>query len=261
MARSGSRVPLVIAALLGLLLIFVVRFLAGGSGDEPTAEEPTPAGEAPVAAPSDCTTVTTAASSEKAALLTELAKTYNQSGPEVDGQCVWMSVVSKASGAAATALARGWDESLDGPRPDVWTPASTSWAVLVDHDSATLDRPSPIPADRPSLVQSPLVIAMPQPMAEALGWPDKPIGWSDLAAMTDSQGWGAKGHPEWGRFKLGKTNPHFSTSGLNATVASYFAATGVSSDLTVAQVKDPKTQKFVSSIEDASISNTFPSRS
>ena len=251
MARSGSRVPLVIAALLGLLLIFVVRFFAGGSGDEPTADEPTPAGEAPVAAPSDCTTVTTAASSEKAALLTELAKTYNQSGPEVDGQCVWMSVVSKASGAAATALARGWDESLDGPRPDVWTPASTSWAVLVDHDSATLDRPSPIPADRPSLVQSPLVIAMPQPMAEALGWPDKPIGWSDLAAMTDSQGWGAKGHPEWGRFKLGKTNPHFSTSGLNATVASYFAATGVSSDLTVAQVKDPKTQKFVSSIEDA----------
>jgi Ca-activated chloride channel homolog len=250
MARTGSRVPLVIAAVLGLLLIVAVRLLVGGSSDSSTSEQPAPAQE-PAAVPEDCATVTVAASSEKAALLTELARTYDQRGAQVDGQCMWVEVVTKASGAAATALARGWDTAVDGPRPDVWTPASSSWAVLVEHDSAELDRTSPIPADRPSLVQTPLVIAMPQPMAESLGWPDKAIGWSDLAAMAKSKGWSAKGHPEWGRFKLGKTNPHFSTSGLNATVASYFAATGVSSDLTEAQVDDPKTRSFVSDLEDA----------
>jgi Ca-activated chloride channel family protein len=251
MARSASRLPLAIAAVLGVALIVVVRLLVSGSSEDPSAQQPPADGEPPVSAPADCTSVTIAASSEKAALLTGLAGQYNGGNPQVNGQCVWMDVVSKASGAAATALARGWDESVDGSRPDVWTPASSSWAVLTDHDAAAADHRSPIPKERPSLVQTPLVIAMPQPMAEALGWPDKPIGWSDLAALARSQGWAQKGHPEWGRFKLGKTNPHFSTSGLNATVASYFASTGVSSDLTTAQVADPKTKKFVSSIEDA----------
>ena len=39
-------------------------------------------------------------------------------------------------------------------------------------------------------MHTPLVIAMPKPMAEALGWPDKPIGWSDILALaTDPAGW------------------------------------------------------------------------
>ena len=163
---------------------------------------------------------------------------------------MWMTVSTKASGAAATALARGWDEKVDGPRPDVWSPASSSWAVLVDQGSTDLDRPSPMPKERPSLVQTPLVIAMPLPMAQALGWPDAQIGWKDLAAVAKSpKGWASKDHPEWGRFKLGKTNPYFSTSGLNATIASYFAATGVSSDLTSEQVADPETRAFVKQLE------------
>jgi Ca-activated chloride channel family protein len=32
------------------------------------------------------------------------------------------------------------------------------------------------------------------------------------------------GHPEWGKFKLGKTGPSFSTSGPNATIGAYSAA-------------------------------------
>ena len=74
---------------------------------------------------------------------------------------------------------------------------------------------------------TPLMIAMPKPMADALGYPAKPIGWSDILTLAkDQQGWGAFGHPEWGPFKLGKTNPNFSTSGLNALIAQTYAATG-----------------------------------
>ncbi len=62
-------------------------------------------------------------------------------------------------------------------------------------------------------MNTPLVIAMPKPMAEALGWPDKALGWSDILALaTDPAGWAAYGHPEWGPFRLGKTNPNFSTA-------------------------------------------------
>lgn len=245
--RGRSVVPLLIAALLGLLLVVVVRqWVGGGSPDGQAQSEP--GGPAP----GGCTTVTVVASSEKAAILGELAQQYNATGPEVEGACVWMQVTTKSSGAAATALARGWDERVDGPRPDVWSPASSSWAVLVDQGATEADRPSPMPEERPSLVQTPLVIAMPMPMAEALGWPEAEIGWKDLAKLARSpKGWASEGHPEWGRFKLGKTNPHFSTSGLNATIASYFAATGLSSDLSAAQVADPETRRFVAGLESA----------
>ena len=64
-----------------------------------------------------------------------------------------------------------------------------------------------------------------------------------------TEGWGAVGHPEWGKFKLGKTNPNYSTSGLNATIASYFAATGLSSDLTLEERGQPATRDFVKDLE------------
>lgn len=242
-----SFVPLIIAAVIGVVLIIGARVLLGGGSSDPGAGGN---GVEPPADRSDCLPVQVVASSEKAALLAQLAQEYNATDPAVDGTCVEVKVASKASGGAAQALARGWDDQVDGPRPDVWTPASSSWAVLVDQTSAEQDNPSPMPDDRPSLVQTPLVIAMPKPMAEALGWPDEQIGWSDLAALAESpKGWGEEGHPEWGRFKLGKTNPNYSTSGLNATIASYFAATGLSSDLTLKNVSDPQTRAFVKQLE------------
>ena len=145
-----------------------------------------------------------------------------------------MKVQQAASGAAEKALARGWDDKTDGPRPDVWSPAATSWIVLLRQHRSSLDFAGGLVAeDAPSLLQSPLVIAMPRPMAEALGWPRREIGWSDVLQLaSDPSGWGSRGHAEWGDFRLAKTNPNISTSGLHALIGTYFAATGRSSDLT-----------------------------
>ena len=99
---------------------------------------------------------------------------------------------------------------------------------------------------------SPLVIAMPRPMAEALGYPDKPLGWSDILALaTSSGGWAAAGHPEWGPFRLGKTNPNFSTSGLNALIAQAYAATGKTSGLSPEDLARPDVQAFARGVESA----------
>ena len=73
---------------------------------------------------------------------------------------------------------------------------------------------------------TPLVIAMPQPMAEALGCPDEPLGFADLAALAKTPRAGPRRPPRVGPFRLGKTNPNYSTSGLNFTIAEYYAATG-----------------------------------
>jgi Ca-activated chloride channel family protein len=246
-ANNRSRVPLVVAVVVGLVLIVGVRWLLGGDDDGSGSADEENLGNA---VDGDCTVVLVAASSEKAALLRDMSDDYEQTGPEVDGRCVDVQVSSKASGGAAAALARGWDEEVDGPRPDVWTPAASGWTVLLQQGLTERDAPDMVPDDLPSVAKTPLVVAMPRPMAEALGWPDADIGWSDLIDLSqDPAGWGSVGHPEWGKFKLGKTNPEFSTSGLNATVAAYFAATGLSSDLSQEDLADPAVQEFVRRLE------------
>lgn len=242
------RLPLLIAAVVGVVLVLVVRSMVTGGSDNPgqtaTGGPPSRADRA------GCTPLNVTASSEKAALLSGVADDYNRANRSVNGTCVDVRVTSKASGGAAEALARGWNEAADGPRPDVWSPASSSWTVLLRQRTAAQDRGDLVPEQTPSIAQTPLVIAMPKPMAESLGWPAKPLGWGDVLALArDPRGWATRGHAEWGAFKLGKTNPNFSTSGLNATIATYFAATGRSSDLTAADVADPKVIGYVKQIE------------
>ena len=100
------------------------------------------------------------------------------------------------------------------------------------------------------MVSTPIVLAMPEPKARALGWPQAAIGWSDLLNLAnDPGGWASKGHPEWGAFKLGKTNPNVSTSGLSATIGAFVAATGTSSDLTLDVLKEPRVRDFVAGVE------------
>ena len=250
MQQNRSRIPLVAAAIAGLLLILGVRALTSDDKSSTPRDD-----AAPVTDNRDgCIEFTFVASSEKAALLQAVANDYIEADRDVDGDCVSPKVVTKSSGGATEALARGWDEARDGPRPDVWSPAASSWAVLLTQRLAARDQPDIVPGDKasdlPSVARTPLVFAMPKPMAEELGWPDKEIGYSDILGLArDPSGWGKFGHPEWGRFRLGKTNPNFSTSGLHATVGSYFAATGVSSDLTARNVQDPKTIAFVKEVE------------
>ncbi len=209
-------------------------------------------GQTAVQPPRDgCTTVNIAASSEKAALLGEIANSYRDSGRTVDGKCFDIAVTSAASGTAEANLAAGWDETLNGPSPDVWTPAASTWVSLLQSDLTAKDRPTIVPAAASeSVTSTPLVLAMPEPMAKALGWPETPIGWADVLALaTDPQGWASKGHPEWGKFTLGKTNPTVSTSGLAATIGTLVAATGTSSDLTQAALQKPEVQQYLKDVE------------
>ncbi|MEU6407140.1 substrate-binding and VWA domain-containing protein [Microbispora sp. NPDC046933] len=247
--RRRSVAPFVIAVIFAGALIVGLRLLFGGaSGGGGKAGDDEDGNASRRACGDDGITLTIAASSEKAELLRTMANGYN--GHKVDGQCVDVIVNSKASGGAMQALARGWDERQDGPKPDVWTPASTGWVTLLRQRVEGGDQASPVSADPPTIATSPLVIAMPKPMAQALGWPSKKIGWSDILDLAnDPKGWAKYDHPEWGKFRLGKTNPNFSTSGLNATIGAYFAATGLSGDLTERDVAAAKTRDFVRGVE------------
>jgi Ca-activated chloride channel homolog len=200
----------------------------------------------------DCLVVDVATSPEKLELLTDLADEFNGSDrAQLGDDCIGIRVQRKSSGAAASLLANGWDEEVEGPRPVLWSPAGSSWASVLDLELEDAGQPA-IAGDYTETMLSPLVIAMPQPMAEALGWPDEPIGFADILALArDGAGWGSLGHPEWGPFRLGKTNPNFSTSGLSALVAQAYAAVGTTSGLSVEDLDDPAVDEFARGVESA----------
>lgn len=195
-------------------------------------------------------TLNVVTSPEKEGVIRKAAKDY--SGRKVDGRCAEVAVQVKSSGEAMNALAHGWNTGTDGPMPDVWSPAGSGWVALQRRRMTQGERKDLVPEDNPSIAAAPLVIAMPQPMARALGWPGKPLGWDDVLRLArDRRGWGAAGHPEWGEFRLGKTNPVFSTSGLNATVGAYAAAARRPGGLSGADILRADVQAYVRSVENS----------
>ena len=201
-----------------------------------------------------CTSLVAAVPPDDLPVIATLVAQYDATGAKVDGKCVDVRILPKSAGEGADALARGWDEKVDGQPPQVWLPGATSWLSLV---RAREKNPaaSVLPDLSPSFAQSPFVVAMPRPMAVALGWPDTPLGFTDLVAIgVDPIGWGKLGHPDWGALRLGKTNPLISTTGLHALIAAYFAATKISTgDLTQANLADPKVIAFVKGVELATV--------
>ncbi len=207
--------------------------------------------------PSGRVVVDMAVSSEKVSLLTDLAKTFNDDkklstfkDDAGKDKRAFVRVRSKSSGGTATLLSSSWDESVEGPRPVIWSPAASSWGAIANQRLQDKGQPAIAPTDAKPFMLTPLVIAMPEPMARALGYPNTAIGYRDLLTLAnDPQGWASKGHPEWGQFKLGKTNPNFSTSGLSATIAQYYAATAKTSGLNVEDLNKPEVRQFATDVE------------
>src|SRR5215471_16588329 len=149
-------------------------------------------------------------------------------------------------------------EIADGTiQPDLWSPAGSVWLTLLNaqwEQKHGADLVATGATDAPSLVTSPVVIAMWKPEAEALGWPNKALGWSDIAALsTNPHGWAIYGHPEFGAFKFGHTHPDYSNSGLDAVIAENYAALGKVRGLTAGDVNNSKTRDFVANVESSII--------
>ncbi len=142
----------------------------------------------------------------------------------------------------------------DQLQPAVWSPASSLYIPVAQAEWSKKfgkDLSASTPKD---LVLSPVVIAMWQPMAEALGWPQKELGWADIAALaTSDKGWDAYGYPEWGTFKFGHTHPAYSNSGLAAAIAEVYAGAGKTRGLTTADLQSEALKTFVTNVESSII--------
>jgi Ca-activated chloride channel family protein len=159
------------------------------------------------------------------------------------GRKISVRTVPMGSGEAAQAILSGRTQA------HLFSPASAAYVELANAESKDKTGIDLI-GETHSLVLSPVVIAMWKPMAEALGWGKKPIGWADILALAnDPGGWGAYGHPDWGHFRFGHTHPYHSNSGLISLLAEVYAATEKTRGLTVEDVERAETRRFVQSIE------------
>ena len=219
-----------------LLVILLALAVAGVSfaasrGDEKPAAPPAAATKTAPPAPAGGLRIDLLYSPEKQHLVPPLVESFNAARVKVGGRVVHVDASEANSGDVEEGIARG------RLHPVAWSPASSLWARLLNYE--TDQRLTP--RRNPSIVRTPLVIAMWEPMARSLGWPRKPIGFSDLERLARSKrGWAAYGRPEFGPFRLVHTNPEFSTTGLSAVVAEYHAASGRSGPLTEAEVRSAR---------------------
>src|SRR5436305_2314758 len=187
--------------------------------------------------------------SEKQQWLDPLVKQYNsEQHKTASGKVISIDATALGSVESGDMIVSGQVQAT------VWSPASAVY-IPVENAAWRKTHTDDLVTGTPSnLVLSPVVIAMWRPMAEALGWPEKPLGWGDIAQLAISdKGWAAYNYPEWGSFKFGHTHPNFSNSGLVSVVAEAYAATNKQRGLTTADLQDPKVQAFMGQVESSII--------
>ncbi|MFO0993982.1 MAG: substrate-binding domain-containing protein [Hyphomicrobiales bacterium] len=134
-------------------------------------------------------------------------------------------------------------------KPVVWSPGEGSWVSQLNRLWASdHNRPLFSQVCKPT-IYTPSGVGIWQPMAEALGWPKKKIGWKTIIELAaDPQGWGRYGHPEWGKLKLGYTHPKYSSAGLLFLASVVYGLTGKTSGLSPDEVYLPAVEQAMSTL-------------
>ncbi|MEI9952776.1 MAG: VWA domain-containing protein [Pseudomonadota bacterium] len=211
--------------------------------------EPEPAvvtSSVPAAAVKPALSVLIAYSSEKKVWLEEQIALFNKTLPKL-ATGLSFTIEGKAMGSG-----EAMQDILDARlQPAAFSPASDAYLSLLN--DAWLSQPGhlePLAAHGESVVISPVVIAIWKPMAEALGWPKKALGWSDILKLSQNpKGWESLQRAEWGRFKLGHTHPEYSNSGFLSFLAESYAGADKTRGLTLDDLASAKTRNFLTGIE------------
>ena len=183
--------------------------------------------------------------SEKQAWLDPLVQQYNDaqhkttSGTTIVVEATPMGSIESVNGIISGEL-----------MPVVWSPASSVYIPVANAEWKRSHADDLVTGNIKDLVLSPVVIAMWKPMAEALGWPSKSLGWADIASLaTAPDGWAAYGYPEWGSFKFGHTHPNYSNSGIVSIIAEAYSGANKQRDLTLSDLQNEKLKTFMAEVE------------
>ncbi|GGQ77896.1 substrate-binding domain-containing protein [Couchioplanes azureus] len=124
-----------------------------------------------------------AAATEIAPAVERAAQRWMTDGAQVNGTCVAVTVAGSSSSTMAATIAAKHGVALTGlgaagkatAPPDVWIADSTTWLLRLRNEASGF-----VPTDGKSVATSPVVVAMPERVAQTIGWPDRKLGWNDL---------------------------------------------------------------------------------
>ena len=222
-----------------LIILGIILLVTTACGFSITgAETPSPG----PAATSDPNALAIAASPEMSPLLGKLAGQFNNQHKGNNG-FVPVTILTMSPADMISAALQP-DPAFQALNPDssIWlSKLSNEWGLAFANESAGSDA-LPIPRQRYSLPQrfaaSPVVIAMWEKVAQSMGWPNEPIGWSTLqerAAQDANFNWN---HPSTAY-----------ASGLLSTLAEFYAGAGVSRGLTEELATQDATLEYVKKVE------------
>jgi Ca-activated chloride channel family protein len=125
----------------------------------------------------------TAATEIAGAVQTAANEWTKREDAQVGGVCIKVNVAAAEPAGAAAVIAARHGVTLPGVTaakgkgvvPDVWIPDSSTWLLRVSREA-----PGFVPTDTAPVAESPVVLAMPAPIAQQLGWPAKQLKWKDL---------------------------------------------------------------------------------
>jgi Ca-activated chloride channel family protein len=160
-----------------------------------------------------------------------------------DGRVIWIEGSPADAGQAVSDMLGG------AALPALWTAADPGWREVLDDKAGTgVFVPNCI-----SIAESPLVIAMWEPIARALGWPGRALGWLDVASLAaDPSGWAYYSGGEWGTtLRIGHAHPGLSDSGTQTLQALIYAAQSSPDRITTEDAQNPIVQASVGAFESA----------
>ncbi|MFC7545775.1 VWA domain-containing protein [Plantactinospora sp. GCM10030261] len=166
--------------------------------------------------------LTVGAAPEIAPAVQSVADGWARKGAAVEGVCVTVAVEASQPVDVAAVVAGQHGVSLSGVgqapgtavAPDVWIPDSSTWLLRLQSQA-----PGFAPANRASVARSPVVVAVPEPVATTIGWPDKKLTWTSLLEQV------TKGT----KLRTGIVEPTRDAAGLSGLL-SLSAAAGASPD-------------------------------
>jgi Ca-activated chloride channel family protein len=159
-----------------------------------------------------------------------------------DKKRIYVQLSSMDAGEAVTSIVDG-----EGS-PALWIPDEPVWVdVLASEGVADFQ------GDCVSIAESPLVIAMWRPVAEALGWPGRELGWLDIGSLAaDPSAWDYYSGGQYGpSLRLGHTHPGLSSTGAETLLAVVQAAQSKEETVSVEDIQQPIVQASVGAFEGA----------
>jgi Ca-activated chloride channel family protein len=184
--------------------------------------------------------------SEKQRLLDDSVEAFDQNHPTTaSGAEIKVEPIREVSTETMESL-------IAEQRSDVsvWWPASSLQSDLFDDRWARAHHGRSLFVSARSIELSPIVIAMWEPMARALGRPEIGVGWDDMAKLaSEPRGWARFGLSQYGRFSFGHPHPRHSAAGMMCLVALTYAGAGKASNLSGADVV--RAEPFVRQVEES----------